>query len=1087
MTSTDRFGKKTVFHTLILSLVLALFASPTWAQSDEDDATDQDEDELATEESADLGKIVVTGSRLQRETYTSIQPLQIITAEGSREAGLVDAADILQTSTAAGGQQIDLTFSGFVLDNGPGASTANLRGLGSARSLLLLNGRRMAPAGVEGAPTSPDLNLIPGSMVQRYEILLDGASSVYGSDAVAGVVNVIMRKDYDGFEIDGYYNMRDQGDGDSYTVNAAWGKNFDRGFFGIGAEYAKSDPQRLKDSDWTDQCERHMEEDELGKIRSREVYYPDVLGMPWPEADCRRGLLAGRVYMPLSSGSVYHTPGTSNGGWGNWSESEQYGYAIDSDGDGVSDLTYQWYDLNGGDHIQSAMLYPEQERISVMAYGEYTFEGEMNNTVYFEANYNDRSVHQEGAGNQLFPVVPGTNPYNLCNPDGINGVDCGEGQDALYSNPGYRAQFGNEFEDYCAGFGIPLQYCTPETFGLPTGPVGPIWTQPIASVQGDRVDYDTEMEQLRYVIGLKGDLPFIDWGSMNSWVYDVAYVSTTSDGTSSRWGVREDRLLYSLNTSRFDESGSVVCGDNDGCVPINMFAPSLYPLGGVVGDFASEAERAYVFDSRDFRTKYKQTMFTAFADGYLFELPGGTAMGGIGFEYRVDDIESLPDDIARDGLLFGFFADGGAVGDKSTTEFFGEIELPILASVPGADQLILNLSARYTDDELYGSDTTGSAKLGWRPVPSLLLRATYGTSFRAPNVREVFLQGQTGFNNGLYDPCIVPEEARGPLDGSYIPENDQRESEILENCARQGIDPTSLGLSDNQPSVYSVEVGTGGRTDLEAETSTSYTYGFAFDQPWFDSFDLTFGATFWDIDIDDTIVEPSSQYLVNDCYGDLQFDSAFCGQIGRDGDQYIDFIDGGFINRDNQRVNGVDLNLNYDQTFNIGSRALAFGADLVMTHTSEASQTFVDDNGNEDFDDSAGRWGYPDWKGQLGLRATMSDFRLSWIINYIGDVHQDPDGVDEWSDGYTLSDTCLGPPTDTLCRDVGFGDEYWLHSTSIYYYGDTFTVGAGIRNVFDTAPPLVDGTEVLSVNNVPIGYGYDLRGRTFFFNVIWRP
>ena len=272
MTSTDRFGKKTVFHTLLLTLVLALFASPTWAQSDEDDATDQDEDELATEESADLGKITVTGSRLQRETYTSIQPLQIITAEGSREAGLVDATDILQQSTAAGGQQIDLTFSGFVLDNGPGAATLSLRGLGANRTLLLLNGRRLAPAGVEGAPTSPDLGLIPGSMVLRYEILLDGASSVYGSDAVAGVTNVIMRKDYDGFEIDGYYNMRDQGGGDSYTINAAYGKNYDRGFFGIGAEYFKADPQRLRDSDWTDQCETHREIDEHGNIRTREVY-----------------------------------------------------------------------------------------------------------------------------------------------------------------------------------------------------------------------------------------------------------------------------------------------------------------------------------------------------------------------------------------------------------------------------------------------------------------------------------------------------------------------------------------------------------------------------------------------------------------------------------------------------------------------------------------------------------------------------------------------------------------------------------------------------------------------------------------------
>ena len=245
--------------------------------------------------------------------------------------------------------------------------------------------------------------------------------------------------------------------------------------------------------------------------------------------------------------------------------------------------------------------------------------------------------------------------------------------------------------------------------------------------------------------------------------------------------------------------------------------------------------------------------------------------------------------------------------------------------------------------------------------------------------------------------------------------------------------------------------------------------------------------TYWDINIDDTIIEPSSQYLVNECYNDPQYDSAFCPRIFRDSDGYIDLIEAGFLNRDNQKVSGVDINMNYDQTFNIGAQAIAFGADLVMTHTEEASETFVDDNGNEDFYDEAGEWGYPDWKGQLGLRANINDFRFTWVINYIGKVHQSPDGVDEFDDINGIADTCLGPPDDVLCRDYGDGDDYWLNSMSLYYYGDTWTFGGGIRNVFDQAPPFVDGSEVLSVNNVPIGYGYDLRGRTFFLNLVWRP
>jgi iron complex outermembrane receptor protein len=925
-------------------------------------------------------------------------------------------------------------------------------------------------------------------MVQRYEILLDGASSVYGSDAVAGVTNIIMREDYDGFEGDVYYTTRDQGDGDTINLTGAFGKQYDRGFFGVGVEYYKMKPQRLRDSKWTEGCEKHREIDQNGRIRTQEAYYSSwPYNMTWDE--CKLGgSLVGRVYQYGSrTGSIYYTPGRSNGGWGNWSESEAYGFGVDSNLDGIADMSYRDYDRNGDETYQDAMLYPDQERWSVMGYGEYTFDTPTNMTGYFELLYNDRDVHLEGGGAQLFPNVPPTNPYNLCNPDAINGVDCGLATDELYANPGFRTQFGWNFEDFCAGFGIPLEGCVPETFGLNYGAIGPSWTQPITSVRGDRVDYDTSMEQLRYVIGVKGDLPGIDWGSMNSWVYDMAYSHTNSDGTSLRQGVLQSQLNYSLATSRVGPNGEIICGTGgDGCVPVNMFASSLYDTP--IGDFATQAERDYVWGDRTFRTKYKQSMFTAFADGYAFELPGGTAMLGLGFEYRVDSINSIPNDVARDGLLFGFFSDGGAVGKKSTTEFFGELEMPILADRKFADELILNISARWTKDQIYGSDTTGSAKLGWRPTPSLLLRATYGTSFRAPNLREVFLLDQTGFNNGLQDPCVVPEAARDELLGGYNPDLDQREDYVLANCVQAGVDPTSLGIEDNRFSPYSVEVATGGSRDLLAETSTSYTYGFAFDQPWADSFDLNFGATYWDIDIDDTIVEPSSQFLVNDCYFDPQLDSTFCGTINRDNDGYIDLINAGFINRDNERVTGIDVNLNYDQTFTIGTRAVDFSADLVATHTIEASETFIDDEGNENYDDDAGEWGYPDWRAQLGLRANISDYRFTWVINYIGKVQQDPDTIDEWDDITGIGDTCYGPSNgDVLCRDVGFGDAYWLHSASIYYYGDTWTLGAGVRNVFDESPPLVDGTEVLSVNNVPIGYGYDLRGRTFFVNLSWRP
>lgn len=175
-------------------------------------------------------EVVVTGSRIKRSTFDSIAPLQIISGDISREVGLIDPADILQDSTMATGQQIDSTFQGFVLDNGPGASTLSLRGLGTGRTLLLMNGRRIGPAGVEGAPTAADLNLLPGSLIERYDVLLDGASSVYGSDAVGGVTNVILRSDFDGFEAEIYAkeSVHQPGMIDDTTFNITYGYNSDR-------------------------------------------------------------------------------------------------------------------------------------------------------------------------------------------------------------------------------------------------------------------------------------------------------------------------------------------------------------------------------------------------------------------------------------------------------------------------------------------------------------------------------------------------------------------------------------------------------------------------------------------------------------------------------------------------------------------------------------------------------------------------------------------------------------------------------------------------------------------------------------------
>ena len=151
--------------------------------------------------------------------------------------------------------------------------------------------------------------------------------------------------------------------------------------------------------------------------------------MEWD--DCTVGLLARRVSVPRA-GSIYYTPGYTNGGWPNFSESSTYqGIGVDGDGDGRTDLSFRDYSLNGRE--QFAHLRPDISQASFMSYGEYTLEGDMNLTPFFEVLHVRRDYFSNSGASQLFPIVPAGNPFNICNPEAENGVDCGLAYDAFIS------------------------------------------------------------------------------------------------------------------------------------------------------------------------------------------------------------------------------------------------------------------------------------------------------------------------------------------------------------------------------------------------------------------------------------------------------------------------------------------------------------------------------------------------------------------------------------------------------------------------------------------------------------------------------
>jgi iron complex outermembrane receptor protein len=1086
------------------------------------------------------GSIIVTGSRIKRDTYTSVSPLQVIVADDEEAAGLFDPAQILQRSTAASGTQIDATFQGFVLDNGPGSQTVDLRGLGADRTLLLVNGRRLAPSGVEGAPSSPSINLLPGSLIERYDLLLDGASSVYGSDAIAGVGNIILRKDFDGLELFARGEINPYGAGEDYTVSAAWGKNFDRGFFGIGVEYDYRDAIRLKDRKFFQGCDTDYEVTDKGEIRRQNIsddafFRSQTGGLIGAKTEsCKQFIGAAAIVIPSIYDSVqfFQPAGSTTGVPGgnafipNFSlVNDAFGTYLDENGDGLIDVDYADYNISGQTPNQTFI--PMQKRYNVMAYGEWTFPGAMNLTPFFEANYSRADIKSDtnGAGN-IAVFAAGSNPFNPCNI--TTGVDCGL-RDNLY-----------------------LGIQNIPSLRLATGVSRA--AQSYFSVIGDRDNFELTQEQYRGVLGLKGDLPFIGSG----WTFETSGVYSRSIGKTIRLGVREDKLAFALGIDPtadfgtdgiFDNNGDGIADDYNGsdstppllgganggacnaaglrnpgaampdllagCVPVNIFAPSLYQLP--FGDFASAAERNYVFGVKEFDTTYEQILGNAFITGDLFQLPAGSVGAVFGLEYRVDSINSTPNDVTANGLFVQQNSDEGAVGSKWIREAFGEIDIPLQANKPGVKELNLNLSGRVTDEEFYGTNFTYAIKANWRPIDPLVFKFSYGTSFRAPNLRENFLAGQTGFFT-VVDPCAVPPaayNALAPVGQRYVAANDDREATTLANCVREGRDPTRVGIDPsgvNTTQQVGAETLSGGSLDIQPETSRSITAGFAFEET-LAGIDLSLGFNYYDIKLKDSIIEPSSQFIVNDCFTrDDGTRSPFCDRLTYDTDAassrlLISTIDTGFLNLNQEGVRGIDLNSNFGKDIIAFGRNIELDLNLRANHLIERSSLFINDLGEPDFEDDAGEFGFPKWTGFATFTAEVDAFRFLWQTRYIGPVVQDATGIDPLSDAFGygpdgqetgfIGQTCLGGGSrnangvpdgvvagdGVYCRDIGYAGDYFTHTASIRYQTDRYTFLAGVDNIFNRAPPLVDGNEVFSIANTAIGNGYDYDGREFFASV----
>ena len=638
--------------------------------------------------------------------------------------------------------------------------------------------------------------------------------------------------------------------------------------------------------------------------------------------------------------------------------------------------------------IQS--LIPERELFSITSFADRDFNiGGRGANAYYEFYWNRRSSTANGGYRQYFPRVPATNPTN---PFGLYGP---------------LARFG----------------------GFAAQPVVPSF-----ELRDPRSGND--VDRYNAFLGLRGDFSA-------TWSYDAYLGVNHSDGTYWAADWLTDRLNASIN-STLDADGNLVCADNSipGCVPANLFSEDALLHGRLPADVLD-------FIAADLlgSTTYKGRQFSGYATGRLFDMPNGEEVSAvIGVETRTEEINDVPDPEAQADNLWGLTSSGITRGEDTVREVFTEVEIPLLARLPWAEQLVVNGSARWTDYDSYGDDTTHRVALDYQVVPQLRFRATSGTSFRAPDLFEQYLANQTGFSSGFADPCINYGDEYDPDDVIY------------RNCEAQGL-PLDHGDS-GVPGIRSV---IGGNPNLLAETSEAWTAGIVIQPEPQDLLGLSLAFTWFEIELENTVQDPSVGYVLNTCYESQGLSNPFCSRIGPRGpDGFLTDVDASLLNVGRRFTRGFDTDFVWERSF----PTFEMRVEGTVAILKEQTTHLFDDEWN-----SVEGWGFPKWTGVLDAIIDYRDWRFFWRMNFIGNSAHDP---------------VYDPGTTNVDR-MHWTDNHWEHTASARWSNADWIVLGTIRNLFNKQPPLVaDGVprdETTRAFNTLPGVGYDLFGRTFVLQV----
>jgi len=1005
------------------TFVIAMLASPVaaWAQTP---AT------TAAAAAAEDETIVVTGSLIKNPNLVSATPITVTTADTIQLRASNVAEEVLRDIPGV------VPNIGSAVNNGNGgASFVDLRGIGSNRNIVLLDGNRVAPSNTVGRV---DLNNIPLALVERVDALTGAAVTTYGADAISGVVNFVTKQDFSGVDLQLQTGLTEKGDGQSVRADLTIGGNFDggRGNAVLSIGYQKTDPIY--------QGARAISE------RGVDTFSGTFAGSGSNTAVPAR--FSGTRPWDTTTRAPNTNPATLNGNL-QWDPAAGFARAAvqaadGTVGPGAGGNAYEQFNFNPYNIFQTPF-----ERFNMYAAAKYDVTDDIE--VYSRGMFSRNTVRTIIAPSGVFGSQVTINLNNPFLPANLRSQFCA-------ANTGAAGTYVPRF--------TPAQCAAAATATGPTDPNYRTVTTALGrrtTEVGPRIS-NFETTFFDYRAGVKGAITSsIDWdlsgsyGSSSNTQTLQNYVSTT----------RARNSLLANNTT------SCISGGADGCVPINWFGPE-----GTI----SAAGANYLRVESTTTNKTSLAQLRGIVSGDLgFAIPSAAdAIGfAVGAEYRSYIATQRSDLLSKTAGELG--GAGGAAPDISggydVKEVYGELIAPLVQDKPFFENLTLEAGARYSS---YSVDApsrptydTFTWKVGgtWEMVQGVKVRGNYSRAVRAPNINELFAPQNTGLTNLGTDPCA----GAGPVTNAAL----------RSVCIAQGSPANQIGAIING-TAGQVNATSGGNLNLQPETANTWTIGGVF-QPTFAP-GLAITVDYYNITVNDAISNPLPGDAIFACFGAPPYTGASvspsnsaCTDIqrnpltgGLDGDPSN--TRGLFLALSNQGViktDGLDVTANYSNDLGFARLGITGNFNYTFSSTFNAN---VNARGGGLARECAGFYSVncsftgsiqPKWQSSLRTTLGFDTFDVSVLWRHIDGVIQEP------------LDAAESGPFFTPFRQISAYDYFDL--TGRFNIMENLTLVATVSNLFNKQPPLVGAaagsTSFNSGNTFPSTY--DALGRRYSMQV----